>query len=159
MGDIMARYKVTINTDTYVLKSCSKKNWEPGTMNDFMLAINGWKSTENNLQEVKWRLKLFNGSGWDLEEWNNEKKCLSEEYQKWRNKKCNDITYYDRLCELERTQEIRGYGFTQGYFSIDDVIQKLSEEGKTIIPFEWLYGGRQYYKGMSGCYMEIEKTA
>lgn len=37
----MARYRFKINTDSYKCKRCSKKNWEPGTMNDYMLAIYG----------------------------------------------------------------------------------------------------------------------
>lgn len=32
----MARYKMIINTDTYKCKRCSKKNWEPGTLNDLL---------------------------------------------------------------------------------------------------------------------------
>ena len=48
----MARYQAVINTDGYKLMPCSKKNWEAGTVNDFMLAINGWKSTERSLQEM-----------------------------------------------------------------------------------------------------------
>lgn len=41
----MARYKMIINTDTYKCKRCSKKNWEPGTLNDYMIAINGITKT------------------------------------------------------------------------------------------------------------------
>lgn len=32
----MAKYKVTINTDSYKCAKCSKKNWEPGTRNDYI---------------------------------------------------------------------------------------------------------------------------
>ena len=32
---IMATYKVLINTDNFTHFPCSKKNWEPGTINDF----------------------------------------------------------------------------------------------------------------------------
>ena len=32
----MAKFKVTVNTDAYKCKRCSKKNWKPGTRNDFV---------------------------------------------------------------------------------------------------------------------------
>ncbi len=32
---IMATYKVLINTDNFTHFPCSKKNWEPGTINGF----------------------------------------------------------------------------------------------------------------------------
>ena len=35
----MPKYKVTINTDSYKYRPCSKQNWESGTWNDFMLAL------------------------------------------------------------------------------------------------------------------------
>ena len=50
-----------INTDTYKCKRCSKKNWEPGTLNDYMIAINGITKTLYNMREVMWQLKLFQG--------------------------------------------------------------------------------------------------
>ena len=37
----MAVYKMMIHTGAYKPKRCSKKNWEPGTQNDYMAAING----------------------------------------------------------------------------------------------------------------------
>ena len=43
----MAKYQMVINTDAYVCERCSKKNWEPGTKNDYMLAINGIRRTLN----------------------------------------------------------------------------------------------------------------
>lgn len=54
MVDIMARYKMTINTDTYKCGRCSKKNWEPGTRNDYMIAINGITRTLYSMREVMW---------------------------------------------------------------------------------------------------------
>lgn len=48
----MARYRVKINTDSYKCKRCSKKNWEPGTMNDYMLAINGITRTIYTKREL-----------------------------------------------------------------------------------------------------------
>lgn len=45
----------------------------------------------------------------------------------------------------------------QGYFSIDEVMEKLKTKGYVKIPFKWLYDIRQYDKAMDGCYMEITK--
>ena len=58
----MARYKMTINTDTYKCGRCSKKNWEAGTRNDYMIAINGITRTLYNMREVMWQLELFHGN-------------------------------------------------------------------------------------------------
>lgn len=154
----MARYKVVINTDSYKLKACSKKNWEAGTLNDFMVALNGWHSTENNLTELLFRLHMFTGRSFPDIAWDHEKEDYTDAYKKWISKKCNRITYLDRLCGFERTEEIKGYGFTQGYIDLDKVIEELKQNGSVKIPFEWLYDIRQYYKGMNGCYMEITKV-
>lgn len=154
----MARYKVRINTDAYKCRPCNKKNWEPGTMNDFMIALNGWHTTEHNIKEVIWRLKMFAGCSYSHAEWDEEKQDWREDYVKWNKKKCNMITFQDRLCGFTRTHPVCGYGFTQGYFSIDDIIKKLKLEGNVRIPFEWLYDIRQKnYKTVKGCYMEIVK--
>ena len=57
----MARYRVKINTDSYKCKRCSKKNWEPGTMNDYMLAINGITRTIYTKRELrKWHKNKTN---------------------------------------------------------------------------------------------------
>lgn len=154
----MERYKVTINTDAYKRRACSKKNWEPGTMNDYMNVINGWHTTEYSIKQVVWRIGMFPGCGY-LSGWNKERTDYTEQYKKWRNRRCNQITYFDRICGFERTQEIRGYGFTQGYFNVDDTIKELKKNGVIRIPFKWLYDMRQYYKGMDGCYMEIVKVS
>ena len=154
----MARYKVIINTDAYVCLPCSKKNWEAGTMNDFMIALNGWHTTENSLKQVMWRLKMFAGQGWGASEWDEDNQCIKKEYQKWRDKKCNTLTYFDRLCGFNRTHDISAYGFAQGYLDTDEVINKLKEDDSVKIPFEWLYDIRQKnYKSVKGCYMEITK--
>lgn len=153
----MARYKVIINTDSYKKRRCSKKNWEPGTMNDYMEAINGWHTTEHSLREVMWRLQMFQGQGFPISEYDTEKDELSERYRKWESKKCNTITYLDKLCGFERKQFLTGYDFTQGYFSIGNMIEKLKKEGVVRIPFSYLYDMRQYCKNMNGCYMEITK--
>lgn len=155
----MARYKVTINTDAYVLQSCSKKNWERGTRNDFMVALNGWHTTEYSLKQVYWRIWMFQGNSYPHSEWDEQKKDWSDAYTKWKNKKCNKIKYLDKLCGFEREHEIRGYGWTQGYFNVEKVMDELKQTGTVKIPFAWLYDVRQYYKGMNGCYMEITKVA
>ena len=59
---IMAKFKVTVNTDAYKCKRCSKKNWKPGTRNDYMIAINGITRTLYNMREVMWQLELFQGN-------------------------------------------------------------------------------------------------
>lgn len=157
-------YKVIINTDKYKKRRCSKNNWEGGTMNDYMQAVNGWKTTEKNLKEVYWRLNLFQGINWLISEYdeNNpdsydgiESFGMSEEYTKWLHKRCNEIIYYDKLCGLKRTQAPSGYGCMQGYFNINGKITELKETGKTIIYLHELYDSRQYYKNMDGCYMMI----
>ena len=52
-------YKVRIDTSAYKDRKCSQKNWEPGTLNDFMHAINGWSIRENNLRELNWRISYL----------------------------------------------------------------------------------------------------
>lgn len=54
---------------------------------------------------------------------------------------------------------LSGYGFMQGYFDIDKVLDLLKKEGSVKVPFSWLYDIRQYDKCMDGCYMEITKIA
>jgi hypothetical protein len=157
----MSGYKVKINTDSYKCLPCSKKQWQNGTMNDMMLAINGWHTTERNLQQVRWRLEMFAGNG-DTEdkyiEYDSENSKFLGKYGEWRNKRCNTLRYYDRLCGVCRIQDITGYGWKQGYFDIDIIINELMEKGSVKIPFSYLYDTRQYYNGMDGCYMEITKA-
>ena len=119
----MARYRAKINTDSYKCKRCSKKNWEPGTMNDYMLAINGITRTIYTKRELIWQLELFRGQSFLLSEYDSnnpeENLGLSNRYVKFLKK--NTIKYYDRLCGFERQQYLSGYGFMQGYFDIDNV--------------------------------------
>lgn len=151
----MARYKMTINTDAYKCGRCSKKNWEPGTRNDYMIAINGIKRTLNSIKEVMWQLELFRGNRYLNSEWDEDKKNWSDKYLKFVQR--NLIKYYDRLCEFDREQYLSGYGWMQGYFDIDKVLEKLKAEGTVRVPFKWLYDIRQYDRAMDGCYMEIVK--
>lgn len=157
----MARYKMIINTDTYKCGKCSKKNWEPGTRNDYMIAVNGITRTLYNMREIMWQLELFRGNSFLSSEYNDnnlkENHGLSDRYIKFLKK--NTIRYYDRLCGFERKQYLSGYGFMQGYFDIGEVMEKLKAEGTVKIPFKWLYDIRQYDKDMDGCYMEITKIS
>ena len=151
----MARYKVTINIDSYKHQPCSKKNWEPGTWNDFMLALSKWKSTEKSLREVLWRIEMFLKHPPIIRDKENGG---YKRYQKWFSQPKNKIRYLDRLCECEREDKIQVYGFAQGYCEINEFISELKKNGTVRIPFKEAYDIRQYYKGMDGCYMEITKA-
>lgn len=163
----MARYKVIINTDNYKCGRCSKKNWEPGTRNDYMLAINGRSFCENSLREISWLLDLFQGISHNSSEWTPENSDkigkygnyygMSERFYKWLHKKAHSVTFYDRLCGFNRTYWLSGYGFMQGYFDKRNVLDELKANGIVKVPFKWLYDIRQYDKAMDGCYMEIRK--
>nr|WP_024835446.1 hypothetical protein [Clostridium sp. 12(A)] len=158
----MAKYKMIINTDRYVCRRCSKKNWEPGTRNDYMLAINGVTRMLNSMKEVMWQLELFHGNSFLSSEYDEEKNKeenyhLSDKYIAFLKK--NEITYHDRLCKFDRTQYLSGYGWMQGYFCIGNVLSELKNNGSVKVPFEWLYDMRQYDKNMNGCYMEIVKVS
>lgn len=155
----MTRYRMTINTDGYTCGRCSKKNWEVGTRNDYMIAINGTKRALHSMREVMWQLELFRGNSFLRSEWdeNNreENNHLSDRYVKFLKK--NTIKYYDRLCGFNRKQYLSGYGWMQGYFDINAAMDELKTKGIIKIPFKWLYDLRQYDKAMNGCYMEIVK--
>ena len=155
----MARYKMTINTDKYVCGKCSKKDWEPGTRNDYMLAINGISRTLSCTREVMWQLELFRGNSFLSSEYNEnnnpENHHLSDRYIRFLKK--NTIKYHNRLCGFDRTQYLSGYGWMQGYFDMGKVLDALKTKGTVQVPFKWLYDTRQYDKAMDGCYMEITK--
>ena len=100
----------------------------------------------------------FEASRWDFFNNNPEENFgLSNRYVKFLKK--NTIKYYDRLCGFERQQYLSGYGFMQGYFDIDKVLDLLKKEGSVKVPFSWLYDIRQYDRCMDECYMEITKVA
>ena len=111
------RYRVTVNTEKYVCGRCSKKNWEAGTRNDYMLAINGRTFCENNLREVGWLLELFHGITHNHDEWtpeNSEKVGkyggyygMSDRFYKWLHKKAHKVKYHDRLCGFLGTASCR----------------------------------------------------
>lgn len=154
----MKKYQATINTTAYKKRRCSEKNWEPGTMNDYMEALNGWTTILNNLDEVRWQIEMFDGTG-PRNCWDNEVNDYTKEYKDWRDKPENTITYLDKLCGFERTSRIEAYGFKQGYFSIDNVLEDLENNEVVQIPFAWCYDIRQYLKNMDNCYMEIKVIA
>jgi hypothetical protein len=149
-------FKVRISTDAYKPRRCSKKNWEPGTMNDFMEALNQWNNIEPDKQCLRWRIAMFAHNCME-NNWDTEKNWYTDKYKEWENNPKNKITYFDKLCEFERTSNIEVYGFAQGYFNVDKVIKELNEKGKVRIPFSWAYDSRQYLKNMDGCFMEIIK--
>lgn len=144
---LIMSYSVTINTGAYKPRRCSKKNWEPGTLNNYMEALNGWSSVEPTLREVKWRIQLFCG----------QDAYADDGWETWYKQPHNTIEYYDKLCGFPRKQTVSGYGFLQGYFNIDNVLTKLEIDGTIKIPFKWLYDTRQYLRNMDGCYMQITK--
>ena len=141
-------FKVRINTDAYISAPCSKKNWEPGTYNDFMRAINGWETIENDEIALMWRIKMFDGSGGD---WSNP------EWLAWKDLPTNHFHFRDILCNCNRVHDISPYGYKQGYFNYESVIREVKNKGKARIPFSWAYDSRQMLKGrnLSRCYMEI----
>lgn len=149
-----------INTDAYKLSRCSKKNWEPGTRNDYMLAINGIERTLCNLREVLWQLEMFGGNTFlssEYDEKNAEENYgLSNRYLNFLKK--NEIHYHDKLCNLDRWQYLSGYGFMQGTFSAGTALEVLKKKDYVKVPFADLYDIRQYSKAMDGCYMEIWKV-
>ena len=154
----MSRYIITINTTAYKPMQANEKCWERGTVNDFMEALNGYKVTETNLRAVKRRINVFAGHGYCCDD-SSEDMTVNEYFEWLRNPKNKaQITFFDRLCGFERTEDISPYGFKQGYFSTEGVINTLKSTGKVRIPFECCYDIRQSMaKRFKGCYMEIIK--
>jgi len=151
-------YKCVINTNAYELQRCSRKNWEPGTVNDFMVALNGWNCVERTLQEVAWRINMLCGTNYSGPVWDNEKGAYTKKFNKWLHRKKNFIKYYDRLCEFDRVSAITAPGFCQGYVDVDKKISELKKNGEVRIYFDELYDIRQNPKRFKDCYMEISRT-
>lgn len=126
-------------------------------MNNYMEALNGWNTTAKNLNEVRWQLEMFSGACPSSNYWDYELNNYTKEYTCWKNKPENKITYLDKLCGFERKSPIEAYGFKQGYFSIDDVIELLKRKNSVKVYFSWCYDVRQYIENMDNCYMEITK--
>lgn len=150
----MPIYKISINTQAYRPMRCSKQNWEPGTINNFMEALGKYKVTERSLAGVKRRIDIFDGC------WHNLYEVNGTEGFSWYDNpknKCH-ITFYDELCGFNRTHDVAPYGFKQGYFNHQKVIDELLKNGVAKIPFAWVYDIRQYNKRYDGCYMKIERA-
>lgn len=138
------KYLLRIDTSAYKKKRCSKTNWEGGTVNDFMRALNGWRVTERSMAGVKRRLCIFDGS-----------LCEEGVNYEWCTKNRGVIKYHDNLCDVERTAYVAPYGFKQGYLNKKAVIETLKKEGYVKVPFSSVYDIRQYDRHYDGCYLEI----
>ena len=148
-------YRIEVDTSKYKNRKCSEKNWEPGTMNDYMHAINGWKHRETSLKHLLWLLTAIQTNGKDYHLYG-----VDEDYTNWWNgvEKKLTIKYKDVLCGFERSQYLGPYGFAQGYFSVGGVVEKVRQEGYAEIKFSYFYDSRQYLKNMDGCSIKITKV-
>ena len=149
-------YKVRIDTSAYKDRKCSQKNWEPGTLNDFMHAINGWSIRENNLRELNWRISYL--GSWAPYQASGDNYPIYKTWLERNDEKKNYIKFWDNMCEFERRLPVAMYGFSQGYFDIDKKIEELKKNGVVRIPFKSYYDTRQYLKNMDGCFIEITKV-
>lgn len=151
----MAKYQMRINTDAYKLSRCSKKNWEPGTKNDYMLAIKGIERTLCNLREVLWQLEMFGGNTFlssEYDEKNPEGNYgLSDRYVRLLKK--NEIHYHDRLCNLDRWQYLSGYGFIQGAFSAGTALEVLKKKDYVKVPLSGDLSDSE--SALAQCFMAI----
>ena len=145
-------YKVTFHTEAYKSHRASKKNWELGTQNDHIKALNGLSFVEETKEELSWRL-LMAGGNTPYELTPESAVC----YEAWRNNPRNTIKFQDKLCDMERTIYPSVPGFTQGYVNVDAVIQKVEKAGTAKVEFRQFYDLRQYDPHMNGCYIQIEK--
>lgn len=145
-------YKVTFHTEAYKSHRASKKNWELGTQNDHIKALNGLSFVEETKEELSWRLLMAGG--------NTPYELTLESavrYEAWRNNPRNTIKFQDKLCDMERTIYPSVPCFTQGYVNVDAVIQKVEKAGTAKVEFRQFYDLRQYDPHMNGCYIQIEK--
>lgn len=149
-------YKVRIDTSEYKNMKCSQKNWEPGTMNDFMRAINGWSIREGNLRELSWRISYL--ANWAPYKASGDNYPTYKAWLEKHDERKNYIKFWDSMCEFERRLPVQVYGFAQGYFSIDKKIEELKKNGVVRIYFKEFYDIRQYNKNMNGCFIEITKV-
>lgn len=150
-------YRVKISTNAYRPMRCSVKNWENGTINSEMMALNGWTFTEKNLRHVAWRLRRF--LGYSSTTYDNTVSSVEvDEFRQWTNHPLNNIKYMDNPCGCERIQYIKAPGWRQGYYNIDVAIRELRRTGYLKVPFSAAYDSRQRgYKNMAGCYMEVKR--
>lgn len=149
----MNQYRVTISTRRFKpYMRCSPKNWEPGTTNDHMAALDGWSTVEPDITALRWRLMMFSGAG----PWGDE--AFSSAYKKWNAQPENKLTFHDKLCDMEREAKITPPGFHQSSFPIDKYLEEVEEKGTLKIPFSAVYDMRQYPHRMDGCYLLVEKV-
>ena len=148
-------YRTEVDTSKYRDRKCSVNNWEPGTMNDYMHAINGWVHRETSLKHLLWLLTAIQTNGKDYHLYGED-----PEYTKWWDgvEKKLTIKYHDRLCEFDRSQYLGPYGFAQGYFSVGSVVNTVKDKGYAEIKFSYFYDVRQYYRNMDGCVIRIKKV-
>ena len=81
-------YKVTFHTEAYKSHRASKKNWELGTQNDHIKALNGLPFVEETKEELSWRLLMAGG--------NTPYELTPEStvrYEAWRNNPRNTIKF------------------------------------------------------------------
>lgn len=148
-------YRIEVDTSKYEKRRCSEKNWEPGTMNNYMEAINGWKKTEPSFIRLSWFLDFLCHGGKNFELYGT-----NPNYTKWFDESANKliIRYYDELCGFERSQNLGPYGFAQGYINVGNLLEKIKKDGKAVLRFSSFYDARQYCKNMDGCYIRITKV-
>ena len=149
-------YKFRIDTSKYRSLACSQKNWESGTLNDFMKAINNWTIRENNLREVSWRISYL--GSWAPSGASGDNYPMYREWLEKHDARKNFIKFWDSMCEFERRLPVAMYGFAQGYFDIDKKIEELKKNGVVRIYFKEYYDIRQFKKNMDGCFIEITKV-
>lgn len=145
-------YYARISTDAYRPFRCSTVNWEPGTINSQMAALNGWTSLERSLLEVRWRIEMFLRGSALIAHMNPEELAA---YKRWARQSKNRIVYMDLPCGVEREMRPECPSWHQGYVSIEKLLDILRAKGVVQIPFSYAYDSRQYSKRMDRCFMEI----
>jgi len=150
MQEKKTKFKVWFTTSRYKPHKASVQNWEPGTKNCHMKALDGWSSVEPDERALRWRLWLFQGGPIpsDPEEY--------EQYKQWRAQPINKIEFWDSYCEMDRVTEPTPPGFKQGAaLQVDKIMAELRTRGIAIIPFSQVYDSRQYDHHMDGCELLI----
>lgn len=142
-------YLVRIDTSSYKLKACSKKNWVPGKLNNYMTALNGWHVTERSLEDVYHRISYL----WGRKNYENPK------FINWLDNRAARLTikYRDVLCEIERVEEVVLPGLAMGYFDLDKYMDELKKSGYVKLPFSLFYDTRQDINSFKNCYIEVIK--
>ncbi|MEA4955359.1 MAG: hypothetical protein VB096_07630 [Pseudoflavonifractor sp.] len=60
------------------------------------------------------------------------------------------------MCELVRETPIMLPCFTQGYFSIDKLVETIKKDGYVDLPISHIHDARQHTRRIDGCYIKIE---